>query len=697
MAMPPVAGIRGPDKREENSKYSRPETRCMCQARMKISLTDGLYYIHEFEPEHNHILATAIQAQYLRSQRRITTAQIVSVEAAKAVGISNKATFDLMAKEAGGNENLGFTREDMKNKLYSKRSMKVKQGDTGGVLEYLEKKASEDGKFFHSFQVDDDDLITNIFWADSKMVSDYEIYGDVVCFDTTYRKLNDGRPFGLLVGVNNHKKTTIFGAALLYDKTAESFVWLFKTFLAIMSGKKPKTILTDEDAAMAKAIKLVLPESHHRICIWHMNQNACKHLSGVVEEYKKFNTDFQNCIYDQEDEEDFINAWNNLLDKYKLQENKWLERLFDKREQWALAYGRNTFSADMVSTQRSESMNNELKGYISVKYDILTFFEHFDRLVGDKRYEEVKYDFKATQSTPKLKADLTILRHAAKIYTPAVFKLVQEQVMQTLNCDLFYSGDIDAEKVYKIKVYGKKNEHVVKFSALEGHVKCSCKKFEFAGILCCHALKILDINNIKKIPEQYILNRWTIDAKVVHIKSNPEIHEDPKIKLSKRRKELCRIFLQLANRAAESDETYSIAVNSAEKLAEDVEKSLKNRGDTDTGSSSQPQGLHWNTTCLNPTYATQFISTLQPDQAIKPKGVKVKEKAIHGSDRPIGGFEKATQKRKKNKNDPKTSSSASGFEKATRKRKKTNNDSKASSSAMESDIVTHLRPQAILV
>jgi hypothetical protein len=27
-----------------------------------------------------------------------------------------------------------------------------------------------------------------------------------------------------------------------------------------------------------------------------------------VEEYKKFNTDFQNCIYDQEEEED----WNDL-------------------------------------------------------------------------------------------------------------------------------------------------------------------------------------------------------------------------------------------------------------------------------------------------------------------------------------------------------------------------------------------------
>ena len=86
----------------------------MCQARMKISLKDGFYYIYEFEPEHNHILATASQAHHLRSQRTITKAQLASVEAAKAVGISNKATFDLMAKEAGGIDNLGFTREDMK-------------------------------------------------------------------------------------------------------------------------------------------------------------------------------------------------------------------------------------------------------------------------------------------------------------------------------------------------------------------------------------------------------------------------------------------------------------------------------------------------------------------------------------------------------------------------------------------------------
>ena len=93
------------------------------------------------------------------------------------------------------------------------------------------------------------------------MISYYALYGDVICFDTTYRKLDDGRPFGLIVGVNNHKKTTVFGATLLYDETAESFGWLFRTFRTAMSGKHPRTILTDEDAAMAKATSVVLPRS----------------------------------------------------------------------------------------------------------------------------------------------------------------------------------------------------------------------------------------------------------------------------------------------------------------------------------------------------------------------------------------------------------------------------------------------------
>jgi zinc finger SWIM domain-containing protein 3 len=85
-------------------------------------------------------------AHFLRSQRKVTEAQI-----------ADAATVDLIAKQVGGIENLGCTHVDIKNQLYSKRTIQAKEGDTWGVLEYMEKKVSEDVNFIYSIQVDEDD------------------------------------------------------------------------------------------------------------------------------------------------------------------------------------------------------------------------------------------------------------------------------------------------------------------------------------------------------------------------------------------------------------------------------------------------------------------------------------------------------------------------------------------------------------
>lgn len=39
------------------------------------------------------------------------------------------------------------------------------------------------------------------------------------------------------------------------------------------------------------------------------------------------------------------------------------------------------------------------------------------------------------------------------------------------------------------------------------------QEFEREGILCCHILRRLFQMNVDKIPEKYILFRWTINAK----------------------------------------------------------------------------------------------------------------------------------------------------------------------------------------
>jgi hypothetical protein len=110
------------------------------------------------------------------------------------------------------------------------------------------------------------------------MIVDYAHFGDAITFDTTFGTNKESRPFGVFVGFNHFRETIIFGATLMYDETFESFRWLFDTFLKAHNGKQPKTIFTDQDSAMGKAVGQVFTEAWHGLCTFHISQNALKHL-----------------------------------------------------------------------------------------------------------------------------------------------------------------------------------------------------------------------------------------------------------------------------------------------------------------------------------------------------------------------------------------------------------------------------------
>jgi len=135
---------------------------------------------------------------------------------------------------------------------------------------------------------------------------------------------------------------------------------------------------------MAKAIQEVFPKSNHRLCVWHNYQNAAKHLNHVFHSSNHFAYDLGNCVYDYEDEDEWLDAWNNMLKEYDLLDNEWLTEIFSVKEKWAMVYGRHMFTTDMKSTQRSESVNSVLKKYLKPKYDLLQFFGHYSRLLVDK-------------------------------------------------------------------------------------------------------------------------------------------------------------------------------------------------------------------------------------------------------------------------------------------------------------------------
>jgi len=78
------------------------------------------------------------------------------------------------------------------------------------MLKYFQDKISENPSFHYALQLDVEEYITNIFWADAKMIIDYAHFGDVVTFDTTFGTNKEYRPFGVFVGFNQYRETVIF-------------------------------------------------------------------------------------------------------------------------------------------------------------------------------------------------------------------------------------------------------------------------------------------------------------------------------------------------------------------------------------------------------------------------------------------------------------------------------------------------------
>ncbi|XP_028072304.1 protein FAR1-RELATED SEQUENCE 5-like [Camellia sinensis] len=284
-------GFRGVDKRDPLTKNPRQEVRTGCQARLIIKWDRNIhkFFVGEFIEQHNHIFVPTECTHMLPSQRKISASQTTKIDLAEKSGIRLNTTFELMGNEASGRESLGFTKVDQKNYLRTKRQKSLAYGEACSILQYFHEKTLENPSFFYSVQLHSEEQITNIFWADAQMIMDYGQFGDVVTFDTSYKLNSAHRPFRLSLDL------TIIGKL---------------RFLEAMSSKAPKIIFTDQDTAMAKTIPIVMPNTKHRLCTWHLMQNALRHANSIFKDKevkdKEMKSVLSKFMYDIEDEDDFI-------------------------------------------------------------------------------------------------------------------------------------------------------------------------------------------------------------------------------------------------------------------------------------------------------------------------------------------------------------------------------------------------------
>ncbi|XP_021749705.1 protein FAR1-RELATED SEQUENCE 5-like [Chenopodium quinoa] len=392
-------------------------TGCKAMIQFDVELDSGLFVVVKHLMDHNHSRVPISQEQFgmLNSltENGIRVADVVRV----------------LKNQVGDEKNLGFLCSDAYDALASEKRKKFDGCDTKQLFSYFKERKSNEYDFYYDFDVDDKGHLQSFFFRDNRMKVDYDAFGDLLVHDTTYRTNKYAMICGPFVGMNHHNKNVMFGIGFLINEKWESFVWLFTTFLKSMGGKHPVTIITDQAQAMAKAIRIVFPNSRHRLCTWHIKENSKKNIKGLRAK-EGFNELFDIVLKYTDTIQEVEHYWSSMLTKYDCKNNSWINNLYNIRDMWCPAYCKDYFSGGILSSQRSETTNRSVSRRLHITHGLCEFYNSFIEVVDEWRSKESRNDYDSMTGNRHLVwADVGLLEHARNIYTIQVYIQFQDNFL----------------------------------------------------------------------------------------------------------------------------------------------------------------------------------------------------------------------------------------------------------------------------
>ncbi|KEH26293.1 FAR1 DNA-binding domain protein [Medicago truncatula] len=217
--------------------YQRADSRTNCKAMVRFNVSkDGEWRITKLIMDHNHALVPLEQRHLLRSMRKVSETKGGLIKSMVNAGMKVTHVWSYLGEEVGGFDKLGMTMKDVHNFVYTEKSKLIKGGDAQSLINHLQNRQAQDAMFYYSVQLDQESRLTNVFWRDGKSKVDYDCFGDVVVFDTTYRTNTYDLICAPFVGVIHHLQNVMFGCVLLSDETSCVFgfpnccIWISKFY-----------------------------------------------------------------------------------------------------------------------------------------------------------------------------------------------------------------------------------------------------------------------------------------------------------------------------------------------------------------------------------------------------------------------------------------------------------------------------------
>ncbi|KAK1396711.1 hypothetical protein POM88_006574 [Heracleum sosnowskyi] len=488
------AGSPEDDTSEDVSIKKRKTTSAKCDYPAKLIIAadgNGGFFVKKFIENHNHSFAGKGTMQFLRCSRSLTEFHKRFIIDAARLNIGATRAHAIFKSMIGSYENVGATVVDFKKNSRDIKEYIGKHDADILIQKFKDIQTSSDNNFHFEYKTDANNHLTQLFWADGVARRNFEVFGDVVSFDATYRTNKYGMVFIPFIGIDNHWKSVTFVAALLEKEDADNYKWACEAFKKIF-GSSVKCIVTDQDPAMKIEIEECFPGVKHRLCMWHIMKKFPAKLRTLFCAESPFMDKLKKIVWsDHSSIDEFEDGWNDVISEFELRDNTWLKEMFALRSYWIPAFFNDEPMVGLIrTTSRSESSNFFFNHFVQKGDTLSEFYLCFHSALEKQRNNNGLLNHK-DDLMPIPKNKKKIEKDVAELYTKTMFYKIQEEI--TASCgDMVMEDMFVADEVKSLKL----RDPFLKNKTLR------------VGYLCSHGFLCLSLSGIPFIPRQYVTNRW---------------------------------------------------------------------------------------------------------------------------------------------------------------------------------------------
>ncbi|XP_048545200.1 protein FAR1-RELATED SEQUENCE 5-like [Triticum urartu] len=491
-------------KRRSNALGSR------CQAKVIVKLHNEQWEFIGVKHEHNHPLCPSPSlASFFLNHKYLSSEEKLFLRVLQQSRVNPRKAMNIFRRMRSNFGKVSSIKEKDTSNSQCVNQWRKENSDVETALKRFKELELRSLGFSYTMQKDEDNIVRSLFWTDARSKVDYEIFGDFISFNTTYSTNRHNMTFTPIIGMNSHGRILVFGCALLQDQKAETFKWMFQTFLHVMGGKLPRIVITDQDEGMATAISEVMPQVRHRFCKFSVMRKAQEILGAFMAARGNINAELHDLVDNSLTEKEFEEGWDFLTERYDASENEYLRLMWETRKNWVPVYFQADFCPFVESAGYFEGTNLLFKDNVLPKDRIEKFIEQYERMQEHivKTEEE---DALQSATEPAYFSMQPIEKHAARIYTRQIFLRAQNELYYSTAFNVHeIQGGHRLEKVfnYENPEFSRNSFEVLAEPGTHAF-KCQCAKFTRDGILCCHIFRVFTQLGVKEIPAQYMLPRW---------------------------------------------------------------------------------------------------------------------------------------------------------------------------------------------